>query len=966
MGSRVLAGVLALAVSGTLWGTPMPAVAEGDPGAAASSPLRHLVGALHEHSAYSDGWPGTRPSDYFAAGKDAGLDFLGAGEHSDNLSVPVTFSEGCLGTDLPRCIGGDEQQPADSVRKWDAMADQARAATDDSFTAFRGFEWTSDRFNHINVYFSENVTNAKADGGYATLDAFWRWLTTPAALGGGDDGLATFNHPGSKKLVDGDSGRDFNNFAYVPQADARMVGIEVFNRSRDYGSGGGAPGYYVRALDAGWHVGAIGAEDSHGEPGKAWAQAGYPKTVILAPTGGEAALRAAMLARSFYAVRTSDIRLDFIVDGAPMGTRLDRPEGAVLRLQGSISRPDAVLQVVTSGGRVVAEGTGALDVAVEASQEDAYYFLRASVGVEPIAYSSPVWVRTAPQAPGGEWLAGDLHVHTCYSHDGYCPPDDDNTGPDEAYALSGDVEERFFEASARGLDFLAITDHNDVRSVTDPGFGSYGVIGVPGYENSLRGHAQMLGATARYDNGDREAATVNAIAADLRARGGVFQINHPMEDATRPIRACEDALDQDWRYGYEVTPDTIEVWNISHLLQPPIASSNEDAVRYWECWLERSVRVAATGGSDSHWVWTGAIQGPGNPTTWVFASERSATGVLEGLRAGRTSISLLPPGDGGGRLVLEADGDGDGTFESIVGDTVPPGSTMRVRAEGMSESGVVEVRANSETLLADEVLVPGGEVRFTAPDDPGWIRATLSLPEGTDQRRALCDPVLGSETTYCRDPLLVVALTSPIYTSPRARPTVLTIEAPATGAHTDPIDLEARLTDANGSPLAGAEVSFAAPGDAAAATTDENGYAGTTLVVQGDPGPGELIVSFAGTTGHSGSEARMPFEVVPETTALTYIGDERVRGRKARLAAVLTEDDGPVLAGRKLLFEFEGDAIEAITDTDGIAEVTIELPRGFHSGEVEITFGGEVRFGPSDTVAMLRRGGGSPYRVRPV
>ena len=83
---------------------------------------------------------------------------------------------------------------------------------------------------------------------------------------------------------------------------------------------------------------------------------------------------------------------------------------------------------------------------------------------------------------------------------------------------------------------------------------------------------------------------------------------------------------------------------------------NDDAVRYWEGWLDRGAKVGATGGSDNHWRSTFAVQGVGQPTTWVFARERTAAGVLEGLRAGRTFISHQPPNLGGPRLFLEGDG----------------------------------------------------------------------------------------------------------------------------------------------------------------------------------------------------------------------------------------------------------------------------------------------------------------------
>ena len=177
----------------------------------------------------------------------------------------------------------------------------------------------------------------------------------------------------------------------------------------------------------------------------------------------------------------------------------------------------------------------------------------------------------------GRWLAGDLHAHTTYSHDSYGGPGDDNTGIEEAFALGHTVGGQFTVAAGRRLDFLAITDHNDLRSVDDPGFGSLGVLGVPGYENSLKGHAQMLGARRVYSNGDSSPAAVAAVARALRQDGGVFQINHPAEGST----AFPD--DQDWTYGYAIRPDTVEVWNISRLYQPPLpsASSNDDAVRYW-------------------------------------------------------------------------------------------------------------------------------------------------------------------------------------------------------------------------------------------------------------------------------------------------------------------------------------------------------------------------------------------------
>ncbi len=755
-----------------------------------SHPLQHLVGALHEHSGYSDGWVGTRPADYFRSAKGYGLDFLGSGEHSDTADVPLTVNDGCLDPALVLgCVPGDDDQPTDSVRKWDATLEQARAVSDASFTGFRGFEWSSDRFGHINVYFSEHDTNAKVDGGYAAMETFYEWFTRRPELGGGADGIATFNHPGAKQLADQDPTQNWNDFAYVPAADDHMVGIEVFNDRDDYGSHGPAEGWYAHALDNGWHLGAIGAEDLGHRPGDAmgddadnWGGPVWPKTVIVAADRSPASLRAALLARRFYAVRANDgLRLDFTVDGAPMGARLTRSAGSTLSIEGHVNQAGLTLELVTSGGRVVASSSGSeLEVTRPTSADEGWYFLRVRrADGAPVAYSSPVWVSDAESAGvSGEWLAGDLHVHTCYSHDAYCGPDDDNTGPEDAYTLSGTVEERFGEAAARGLDYLAITDHNDVRSVTDPGFGAYDVLGIPGYEASLAGHAQMLGARAIQPHGDGSAA-ISSMATALRAGGGAFQINHPADGVTEPLRSCAagELARLDWGYGTQVVPDTVEVWNIGHQLQPPLpaGNSNDDSERFWECFLDAGHHVGATGGSDSHWLSTAAIQGVGNPTTWVFASERSEAGLLRALREGRTSVSMLPPLEGGAPLLLEGDADRNGIFEAMVGDSVPSGTPLRVRSLSPSAVGLVRVRANSETIVDGALLVPGGTVELVAPEAHGWVRASLQVVSAPAELDPACDPLTGTPlaSSYCRNQLVVASLTSPVYVAPAVTSTAL-------------------------------------------------------------------------------------------------------------------------------------------------------------------------------------------------
>ncbi|MEX2193993.1 MAG: CehA/McbA family metallohydrolase [Thermoleophilaceae bacterium] len=380
----------------------LPAAAAGQaPG------LQEFEGPIHEHTAYSDGEPGTRPADAFAAVRGHGSDFMALTEHSDTLQLPIVTNTKCFEPQvLVTCLFSDQEDELDSLRKWDAMAEQTDAATDAGFVGIRGFEWTNDRHGHINVLFSRHNTNAKIDGGYLSMSFFWSWFTRPASQGGGADGLAIFNHPGRRELgelVPGGfispftpdiplPGSDWDDFAFVPAADARMVGIELFNGGSDYGSPNDLhpAGSYGQALDRGWHVGAVGAEDTHDT---GWGRPEERKTVVLAPALSRADLRDSMLARRFYAVRHAGIRMSFTVDGQEMGSRLSVAAGDPLAVEAGTPEPGATVELVTSGGEVVAGGPGSLSVSRPASAAERWYFVRVrDAEGESLAYSSPVWV----------------------------------------------------------------------------------------------------------------------------------------------------------------------------------------------------------------------------------------------------------------------------------------------------------------------------------------------------------------------------------------------------------------------------------------------------------------------------------------------------------------------------------------------------------------------------------------------
>ncbi|TVP51865.1 MAG: PKD domain-containing protein [Halomonadaceae bacterium] len=370
------------------------------------SGFSHFTGVVHGHTGFSDGAIGTTPAMAMERVKAEGWDFFAISDHSDNSKLPITASEDCLSAQFFDCIIVDSDRPFDSLRKWDATAEQVDAVTDEQFTGIRGFEWTSDRFGHINVYGSDNVINAKTGPGVAiSMGLFWQWFSYPALFGGGDDGILVFNHPGREDLLEdllqpigGDPAYSFNDFRYVPGADFRAVGVEVFGKGSEYDSDGPGGSWLSHALDKGWHLGAVSSEDHHST---SWGSRTLPKTVLIARSLERTDLMEALLARRFYAVAQhhNDLKMDYRIDQQPMGSRLRLPAEQILPMRASLMDGDtpreAIFEVVTRGNTLVQrhQGTGFTN-SVQVSEDEPYYFLRIldPESGRPIAFSSPIWV----------------------------------------------------------------------------------------------------------------------------------------------------------------------------------------------------------------------------------------------------------------------------------------------------------------------------------------------------------------------------------------------------------------------------------------------------------------------------------------------------------------------------------------------------------------------------------------------
>jgi len=287
----------------------------------------------------------------------------------------------------------------------------------------------------------------------------------------------------------------------------------------------------------------------------------------------------------------------------------------------------------------------------------------------------------------------------------------------------------------------------------------------------------------------------------------------------------------------------VEVWNISRAYQPPLpsGSSNDDAIRFWEGFLDAGEQVAATGGSDNHYVATTGAQGAGQPTTWVCATGRTEEAILEG------------------------DGDGQPGYEAIVGDEVAPGSPLRVRVEDGTGS-LLRVVSNDGAVLAEDVPVssPAFTFGFQAPETATWARAEIYQEDAKDVRTAACDGILGSETTICRNDIAVLAMTSAIYLVSAEETfdptTTLTYVGDTAGKVGSTANLAAKLDGSDG-PIAGAPVTFTFQGKTLNASTGVDGVARTTVRVLGPPGAEEITATYAGSDRYRSSNVAQTFFV---------------------------------------------------------------------------------------------------------
>ena len=350
--------------------------------------------------------------------------------------------------------------------------------------------------------------------------------------------------------------------------------------------------------------------------------------------------------------------------------------------------------------------------------------------------------------PDGVWLPGDTHVHDDHSSDGSAPRQLSNQRDPGNLPVSDQIS----YAESVGLAFLPLTDHRTFDQHWDPLWRSDKLLLLTGEEVNGSPHAIVLGAVDTVVDGANPPGSaafrhIQQSIWDAHAQDAVWSVAHPDDGEYTPVTGPNDNASAQG-------VDAVELWN---------ASSNPDAeIEYAENRWNRGFRFGAVAASDSHFKELRPASAPGQPTTWVFAAERSVRAILDALKAGRTTLSLRPDGP---FATIEADVDGDGRFEAMGGDEVivedrrlSKRATLRVRVKAAAGMRVLVYAAPGRSAGPAATYVPVTDdqtylLPLTVTGEHTWYRVEVRAPGDLSGRDA--DPNLPDQLRAATSPIFV-------------------------------------------------------------------------------------------------------------------------------------------------------------------------------------------------------------------
>jgi hypothetical protein len=326
----------------------------------------------------------------------------------------------------------------------------------------------------------------------------------------------------------------------------------------------------------------------------------------------------------------------------------------------------------------------------------------------------------APVKAGAGWYRGDLHMHTAHS-DGSCLSD-------RGVRVPCPVFKTLEAAHARGLDFIAVTDHNatsqnEALRELSPYFDD--LLLIPGREiTTFQGHANVWGPTAPMD------FQLGSPRAPTLAAGGLISINHPGQPSGETCMGCGWTVkDTDFS-----RIQAIEAVNGGSLRLPGGAESVISGIPFWEARLNAGFRITAVGGSDNHdaGIDPATRSGIGYPTTVVHAAALSQPAILAAIRAGHVFVDVTGSRDR--RLEVAAT---SGGHTAEMGDSLaaPAGAPLRIEIHVFHAAGASLSLSGDgpKPKLADAALNADDETRAFEVAGDGrrhWLRVDVRGPDG--------------------------------------------------------------------------------------------------------------------------------------------------------------------------------------------------------------------------------------------
>lgn len=363
---RTLCMVSVIALAAPMFFGSVSAVRDED--RLADAPTYNLYfGDLHSHTSLSDG-TGT-PWEAYQMGIDGGADFMAITEHVQFWNAYDAW-----------IMDADE---------WIELKQAAESFTSEDFVAIPGYEtWMLANCGEVNVYnVSELPPEHNLGYRYDRLPNFYDWLAEqPGAIG-------QFNHP--LYVTD-----NFMDYDYLnADRDVNMCIIEAYNDVYYEES-------YIMALDAGWHLMPSSNSDTHAAD---WIMGHEMRTVLLAESLTPDSLYDAMANMRGYATLDSNLRVEYTLDGAVMGSIL-ADSGSSCDAWIHVVDPDGagdeitMIEIISDGGVPVAtlDLTGDPQSDVEwpvtlESGEASYFYVRVTT-MSPLegepgitAWTAPVW-----------------------------------------------------------------------------------------------------------------------------------------------------------------------------------------------------------------------------------------------------------------------------------------------------------------------------------------------------------------------------------------------------------------------------------------------------------------------------------------------------------------------------------------------------------------------------------------------